>query len=194
MATFELIPPHREEWERRLATARERELPFLTAILDGEIVGYAYCAPWKMRRPTGTPWRTRSTSPRSAPAVASGLCCCKDCSRAAPQRAFVRSSPWWSTPRPRHHLPCTASTVSPRRVDCVRWAQARTMVGHGAAAMQPGGQQLTSSGSQIGLRIRFRCSLFDVAGSGSWAYRPTEGQPHDLADHRGELLVDRAVL
>lgn len=49
VATFELIPPHREEWEHRLATARMRELPFLTAILDDEIVGYAYCSPWKLR-------------------------------------------------------------------------------------------------------------------------------------------------
>ncbi|WP_454788934.1 N-acetyltransferase family protein [Mycolicibacterium lutetiense] len=49
VATFELIPPAREEWDRRLATARERELPFLTALLDGAIAGYAYCAPWKLR-------------------------------------------------------------------------------------------------------------------------------------------------
>lgn len=49
VATFELIPPHREEWERRLATARMSELPFLTATLDDEIVGYAYCSPWKLR-------------------------------------------------------------------------------------------------------------------------------------------------
>ena len=49
VATFELIPPHREEWESRLATARLRELPFLTATLDDEIVGYAYCSPWKLR-------------------------------------------------------------------------------------------------------------------------------------------------
>ncbi|TPW93715.1 GNAT family N-acetyltransferase [Mycolicibacterium fortuitum] len=49
VATFELIPPHREQWEHRLATARMRELPFLTAALDGEIVGYAYCSPWKQR-------------------------------------------------------------------------------------------------------------------------------------------------
>ncbi|MEX3654588.1 MULTISPECIES: GNAT family N-acetyltransferase [Mycolicibacterium] len=49
VATFELIAPHREEWERRLATAQKSELPFLTAALDGEIVGYAYCSPWKQR-------------------------------------------------------------------------------------------------------------------------------------------------
>ncbi|MCV7066283.1 N-acetyltransferase [Mycolicibacterium farcinogenes] len=49
VATFELTPPDRAEWDRRLATARERELPFLTAVLDGVIVGYAYCAPWKLR-------------------------------------------------------------------------------------------------------------------------------------------------
>lgn len=44
VVTFELIAPHREEWERRLATAQKSELPFLTAALDGEIVGYAYCS------------------------------------------------------------------------------------------------------------------------------------------------------
>ncbi|MGV0741512.1 N-acetyltransferase family protein [Mycolicibacterium sp. XJ870] len=49
VATFELTPPGRAEWEGRLATARERELPFVTATLDGTIVGYAYCAPWKTR-------------------------------------------------------------------------------------------------------------------------------------------------
>lgn len=49
VATFELIPPHREQWEHRLATARMSELPSLTAALDGEIVGYAYCSPWKQR-------------------------------------------------------------------------------------------------------------------------------------------------
>ncbi|OBB24286.1 acetyltransferase [Mycolicibacterium peregrinum] len=49
VATFELIPPHREEWESRLATARMSELPFLTATLDDAIVGYAYCSPWKLR-------------------------------------------------------------------------------------------------------------------------------------------------
>ncbi|BBX35362.1 Phosphinothricin acetyltransferase [Mycolicibacterium mageritense DSM 44476 = CIP 104973] len=49
VATFELTPPDRAEWDRRLATARERELPFLTAVFDGEVAGYAYCAPWKAR-------------------------------------------------------------------------------------------------------------------------------------------------
>lgn len=49
VATFELTPPDRAEWERRLQTARDLELPFVTATLDGSIVGYAYCAPWKTR-------------------------------------------------------------------------------------------------------------------------------------------------
>ncbi|MDV3126995.1 GNAT family N-acetyltransferase [Mycobacterium sp. 21AC1] len=49
VATFELAPPDRAEWDRRLTTARERELPFLTATLDGVVVGYAFCAPWKTR-------------------------------------------------------------------------------------------------------------------------------------------------
>ncbi|MGV9801682.1 N-acetyltransferase family protein [Mycobacterium sp. NPDC003449] len=49
VATFELTPPDRAEWDLRLATAQERGLPFLTAVFDGVVVGYAYCAPWKAR-------------------------------------------------------------------------------------------------------------------------------------------------
>jgi L-amino acid N-acyltransferase YncA len=49
VATFELTPPDGAEWRSRLQIAAERELPFVTATLDGEIAGYAYCAPWKAR-------------------------------------------------------------------------------------------------------------------------------------------------
>lgn len=49
VATFELTPPDAEEWRRRFTALAERELPFITATLDGEVVGYAYCAPWKTR-------------------------------------------------------------------------------------------------------------------------------------------------
>jgi L-amino acid N-acyltransferase YncA len=49
VATFELTPPDRSEWLQRLQNVTERELPFLTATLDGEIAGYAYCVPWKTR-------------------------------------------------------------------------------------------------------------------------------------------------
>lgn len=49
VATFELTPPDRSEWLQRLRDVTERELPFLTATLDGDVAGYAYCAPWKTR-------------------------------------------------------------------------------------------------------------------------------------------------
>jgi L-amino acid N-acyltransferase YncA len=49
VATFELTPPDRAEWLHRLRTVTARGLPFLTATLDGEIAGYAYCSPWKTR-------------------------------------------------------------------------------------------------------------------------------------------------
>jgi L-amino acid N-acyltransferase YncA len=49
VATFELTAPDRAEWDRRLRTARERELPFLVATFDDSVIGYAYCAPWKAR-------------------------------------------------------------------------------------------------------------------------------------------------
>lgn len=49
VATFELTAPDRAEWDRRLATARERELPFVVATFESAVVGYAYCSPWKTR-------------------------------------------------------------------------------------------------------------------------------------------------
>lgn len=49
VATFELTPPDRSEWLQRLRTVVAHRLPFLTATLDGEVAGYAYCAPWKTR-------------------------------------------------------------------------------------------------------------------------------------------------
>ncbi|WP_018601627.1 GNAT family N-acetyltransferase [Mycobacterium sp. 155] len=49
VATFELTAPDRAEWDRRLRAVRERELPFVVAIFDDTVIGYAYCAPWKTR-------------------------------------------------------------------------------------------------------------------------------------------------
>ena len=49
VATFELTPPDRSEWRQRLQAATAHGFPFLTAILDGEVAGYAYCTPWKTR-------------------------------------------------------------------------------------------------------------------------------------------------
>jgi L-amino acid N-acyltransferase YncA len=49
VATFELTAPDLPEWLRRFEAVTSAGLPFLTATLDGQIVGYAYCAPWKSR-------------------------------------------------------------------------------------------------------------------------------------------------
>lgn len=49
VATFELARPDRAEWDRRFDAVMTAGLPFLAAELGGEIVGYAYCAPWKTR-------------------------------------------------------------------------------------------------------------------------------------------------
>jgi L-amino acid N-acyltransferase YncA len=49
VATFELTAPDPAEWLRRFDTITAAGLPFVTAILDDEIAGYAYCAPWKTR-------------------------------------------------------------------------------------------------------------------------------------------------
>ena len=49
VATFELTAPDAAEWLRRLRSATDGGLPFLTATLGGRVAGYAYCAPWKTR-------------------------------------------------------------------------------------------------------------------------------------------------
>ena len=49
VATFELEPPGRAEWQRRFDAVVSAGLPFLTATLAGSVAGYAYCGPWKSR-------------------------------------------------------------------------------------------------------------------------------------------------
>lgn len=49
VATFELTPPDETEWAGRFQGVIANRLPFLTAMLDGKVAGYAYCAPWKPR-------------------------------------------------------------------------------------------------------------------------------------------------
>jgi L-amino acid N-acyltransferase YncA len=45
VSTFEVTPPDRQEWTRRLRAG----LLFMTAVRGDVVVGYAYCAPWKTR-------------------------------------------------------------------------------------------------------------------------------------------------
>ena len=49
VATFDLTAPDPTEWQRRLDTITADGLPFLTAIRDDRVAGYAHCAPWKTR-------------------------------------------------------------------------------------------------------------------------------------------------
>ncbi|MFG1932767.1 GNAT family N-acetyltransferase [Mycobacterium sp. NPDC048908] len=49
VATFELVAPDAAEWRHRFTAVTEAGLPFLTAMLDGRVAGYAYCGPWKTR-------------------------------------------------------------------------------------------------------------------------------------------------
>lgn len=48
-ATFELVPPSREEFVRRFAAVRAHDLPWLAAELDGRFAGYAYASPFRPR-------------------------------------------------------------------------------------------------------------------------------------------------
>ncbi|MFD5202420.1 GNAT family N-acetyltransferase [Streptomyces sp. NPDC058375] len=45
--TFEETPPPAAAWHQRLDDLAARSLPFLVAALSGEVVGYAYAAPWR---------------------------------------------------------------------------------------------------------------------------------------------------
>ncbi len=47
--TFEETPPPLSAWLQRLDDLTARDLPFLVAELSGEVVGYAYAAPWRSK-------------------------------------------------------------------------------------------------------------------------------------------------
>jgi phosphinothricin acetyltransferase len=48
-ATFELIPPDLAEMTRRFTALTDGGFPYLVAILEGEVVGYAYAGPYRPR-------------------------------------------------------------------------------------------------------------------------------------------------
>jgi phosphinothricin acetyltransferase len=48
-ATFELVPPDLAEMARRFGTLVEGGFPYLTAALDGHVVGYAYAGAYRPR-------------------------------------------------------------------------------------------------------------------------------------------------
>jgi L-amino acid N-acyltransferase YncA len=49
LASFEEAPPDLEELSRRHADVRARGLPYLVAVQAGEVLGYGYCAPYRLR-------------------------------------------------------------------------------------------------------------------------------------------------
>ncbi|CCE01832.1 GNAT family N-acetyltransferase [Bradyrhizobium sp. STM 3809] len=48
-ATFELDPPDLAEMTRRFRALRDGGFPYFAALLDGEVVGYAYAGPYRPR-------------------------------------------------------------------------------------------------------------------------------------------------
>ena len=48
-ATFELDPPDEAEMARRIEAVRAQDLPWLVAESDGEVAGYAYLSPFRLR-------------------------------------------------------------------------------------------------------------------------------------------------
>lgn len=48
-ASFELTAPDEAEMARRMAELTARNFPYLVAIVDGEVAGYAYAGPYRAR-------------------------------------------------------------------------------------------------------------------------------------------------
>jgi phosphinothricin acetyltransferase len=48
-ATFEIEPPDAPEMERRWREVASRGLPYLVAVSNGEVLGYAYASPYRPR-------------------------------------------------------------------------------------------------------------------------------------------------
>ncbi len=49
VATFELVPPSRPEWQAKLKSIREAEWPFLVAQQGDQLAGFAYVSSWRPR-------------------------------------------------------------------------------------------------------------------------------------------------
>jgi L-amino acid N-acyltransferase YncA len=49
VATFEEVPPSIDEMADRFRDIQSRALPYLVAVLDDRIIGYAYASPYKTR-------------------------------------------------------------------------------------------------------------------------------------------------
>ena len=47
--TFEIVPPSVAEMAQRVATVTSAGLPFLVAVLGGEVAGFAYAGPYRPR-------------------------------------------------------------------------------------------------------------------------------------------------
>src|SRR5215472_5863372 len=48
-ATFELIPPDLAEMTRRFRALADGGFPYLVAVVEGEVIGYAYAGPYRPR-------------------------------------------------------------------------------------------------------------------------------------------------
>jgi L-amino acid N-acyltransferase YncA len=49
LGTFEEVPPEQAEMARRRVAILDRGLPYLVAELDGEVLGYCYAGPFRLR-------------------------------------------------------------------------------------------------------------------------------------------------
>ena len=48
-ATFELIPPDLSEMTRRFRALMDGGFPYFVAVVEGEVIGYAYAGPYRPR-------------------------------------------------------------------------------------------------------------------------------------------------
>jgi phosphinothricin acetyltransferase len=69
--TFAETAPARQEWDERHQDLARRGLPFLVAEVSGEVVGMAYCSPWKTK--SAYRYTVESTIYLSAQAAGRGI-------------------------------------------------------------------------------------------------------------------------
>lgn len=110
-ATFELTPPSEEEMAQRAEGVARLGLPFLVAEDDGEILGYAYAAPY---RPRPAYRFTVEESVYAAPEAGLGARCSRRSCSAAPRPASGRRSRSSRTPGIPRRSACTSAAGSGR--------------------------------------------------------------------------------
>ncbi len=119
-ASFEIDPPDLETIRTRWQLAGEADLPYLVAMIENQVVAFAYALPYRPRPPTAIPWNTLSTLIGPGAAGVSASSCWIASWNSSQDAAFVRSSASSET------VPMRLLSWLTRAPGFIRWARCRT--------------------------------------------------------------------